>query len=507
MDGVVTKTGKVHAAAWKQLFDEYLQRRSERTGEMFRPFDIDSDYRLFVAERPCYDGVSTFLKARGIELPWGNASDAADAETICGLGNKKRDLFQRHLHAGSVERYESTVALIRKMRERGMRTAIVTASKSCVAVLQAAGVLDLFDARVDGSDTERLGLHGKPAPDIFLEAARQLGVEPACAAVVEDAILGVEAANAGRFGTVIAVDRTGHAAELQKAGANVVVRDMAEVGMRPEVPNETDVRELPSAMQCLAEIGAFAAKKKPAVFLDFDGTLTAIVSRPEDAVISAAMRGAVRALAARCQVAVISGRDLADVRALVGIDGILYAGSHGFEIAGAAGQRLEYEAGKDMAPVLDQAQKEVEAVLAGVKGAQVQRKKFSLALHYRNVEPQDQEQVRQAGEHALSLHRGLRMTAGKKVWEIQPDVDWNKGKALEWIMTALKLDSCSNLPLFIGDDLTDEDAFQAVWDRGIGIIVRDEARLTKATYALESTEEVQGFLEGLTGYLSGEVAG
>jgi len=204
---------------------------------------------------------------------------------------------------------------------------------------------------------------------------------------------------------------------------------------------------------------------------------------------------------------VVSGRDLQDVRALVGIDEILYAGSHGFEIAGPAGRRIEYDAGKDLLPVLDQVQKGVEAELAGVKGAQVERKKFSLALHYRNVEAHDQDRVRQAAEHALLQHRGLRVTAGKKVWDIQPDVDWNKGKALEWIMAALKLDSCANLPLYIGDDVTDEDAFRAVWDGGIGIVVRDEPRLTMAEYALDNTKEVQGFLEGLTAYLSGEVAG
>ena len=507
LDGVVTKTAKVHAAAWKQLFDDYLQRRAAESNEPFHPFDIGNDYRQYVDGRPRYDGVSTFLKSRGIELPWGDASDAAGKETICGLGNRKNSLFQERLAAQGVERYESTIALIKKIRERGMRTAIVTSSKNCVPVLQAAGALDLFDARVDGSDSERIGLNGKPAPDIFLEAARQLDVEPACAIVVEDAISGVEAGNAGKFGTVIGVDRAGYAGALRKAGANVVVQDLAEVCMRAESPSKTDARELPSAMDCLAGIGALAVKKRLLVFLDYDGTLSPIVRRPEDAVLSERMRAAVRALAARCSVAVVSGRDLADVRALVGIDEILYAGSHGFEIAGPAGRRIEYDAGKDLLPVLDQVQKEVEAELAGVKGAQVERKKFSLALHYRNVEAHDQDRVRQAAENALLQHGGLRVTAGKKVWDIQPDVDWNKGKALEWIMAALKLDSCANLPLYIGDDVTDEDAFRAVWDGGIGIVVRDEPRLTMAEYALDNTKEVQGFLEGLTAYLSGEVAG
>lgn len=506
LDGVVTKTAKVHAAAWKHLFDDYLQQRAARYGEVYRPFDIDADYELYVDGRPRYDGVSTFLRARGIELPGGAASDAAGEETICGLGNRKNDLFQERLAAEGVERYESTAVLIRKLRERGVRTAIVTSSKNCTAVLGAAGMLELFDAMVEGADSERLSLHAKPAPDIFLEAARQLGVAPACAIVVEDAIAGVEAGKAGRFGTVIGVDRAGHGEALRRAGANVVVRDLAEVSVRQPSPKEMNTRELPSAMNCLDDISALAATKRLAVFLDYDGTLTPIVRRPEEAVLSEPMRAAIRALAERCTVAVVSGRDLKDVRAMVGIDQVLYAGSHGFEIVNSAGGHFEYAAGRAMLPVLNQVQKEVEAALEEVHGAQVERKRFSVALHYRNVEPREQERVLHAARHALLRHRGLRVTAGKKVWEIQPDVEWNKGKALEWIMAALKLDSCATLPVFIGDDITDEDAFRAVWDRGIGVVVRDEPRSTAAEYALDNTGEVRSFLERLTACITGEAA-
>lgn len=506
LDGVVTKTARVHAAAWKELFDDYLRRRAQANGEAFRPFDTDSDYRLYVDGRPRYEGVATFLKSRGIELPRGAATDAAGEETVCGLGNRKNELFRQQLARHGVERYESTVALIKKLRARGVRTGIVTSSKNCVAVLRAAEVLELFDAKVDGGDAERLGLKGKPAGDIFVEAARQLGVEPACAIVVEDAIAGVEAGNAGGFGTVIGVDRTGHGAELRRAGANVVVKDLAEVDVRAEEPAKRDVGKLPAAMDCLDEIGALVSKKRPLVLLDYDGTLTPIVQRPEDAVLGEAMRAAIRTLAGHCKVAVVSGRDLEDVRALVGLDEIVYAGSHGFEIAGAGGRRFEYEAGKALLPALDDAQKEVEAALKDVAGAQVERKKFSLALHYRNVAEQDQGRVKEAAERALRRHEGLRVTAGKKVWDIQPDVEWNKGKAVEWIMAALEMDSCATLPVYIGDDITDENAFGAVWERGIGIVVRDEPRLTEAAYALDDSEEVRRFLEGLTEHLAGEVA-
>jgi trehalose 6-phosphate phosphatase len=229
LDGVVTRTAEVHAEAWKQLFDEYLAARARRLGEPFRPFDRSSDYRRFVDGKPRYEGVASFLGSRGIELPFGSSEDPEERETVCGLGNRKNRYFQEALARRGVDPYPSTLELIAALRRRGVRTAIVSSSRNCAAVLEAAGIRELFDAKVDGVDAAELGLPGKPDPAVFIDAARRLGVDPAHAAVVEDAIAGVEAGRRGGFGLVVGVDREAQFEALVAAGADVVVGDLGEL--------------------------------------------------------------------------------------------------------------------------------------------------------------------------------------------------------------------------------------------------------------------------------------
>jgi beta-phosphoglucomutase family hydrolase len=232
LDGVVTRTAKLHVAAWKAMFDDYLRRRAESRGEAFQPFDPVVDYRRYVDGKPRQAGVVDFLASRGILLPSGRPDDPPERDTVYGLGNRKNRLYLKRMAEQGVETYPSTLALIRALRSRGFRTAVVTASKNCTEVLDTAGIAGLFDARVDGLTLEERGLAGKPAPDSFLEAARRLGAEPARAVVLEDAIAGVAAGQAGGFGCVIGVDRAGQAEALRRAGADVVVADLAEVGAR-----------------------------------------------------------------------------------------------------------------------------------------------------------------------------------------------------------------------------------------------------------------------------------
>ena len=229
MDGVVTQTAVAHAAAWKQLFDDFLRARSERTGEPFREFDVQADYRPYVDGMPRSDGVRRFLASRLIELPEGTPSDPPDAETVYGLGNRKNGYFMRHVEREGVAPFETTVALIRGLRERGIRTAIISASENATVVLTSAGVIDLFDVQVDGTDSKRLGLAGKPDPAIFLEAARELHVQPRHAVVVEDALAGVEAGRAGGFGLVVGIDRVGLGSAMADRGADIVVGDLGEL--------------------------------------------------------------------------------------------------------------------------------------------------------------------------------------------------------------------------------------------------------------------------------------
>jgi beta-phosphoglucomutase family hydrolase len=229
LDGVLTKTAKVHAAAWKAMFDDYLRARSERTGEPFVAFDEAADYDEYVDGKPRYEGVASFLGSRRIELPRGEPTDPPDAETIDGLGNRKNELVLRMIHDDGVQPYEGSVRYVKAARDAGLRRAVVSSSTNCRDVLAAAGIEDLFEARIDGVVAEREHLQGKPAPDTFLAGARALEVEPAEAAVFEDALAGVAAGRAGRFGFVVGVDRAGQADALREHGADVVVQDLGDL--------------------------------------------------------------------------------------------------------------------------------------------------------------------------------------------------------------------------------------------------------------------------------------
>jgi beta-phosphoglucomutase family hydrolase len=229
LDGVLTQTAKVHAAAWKQMFDEYLKGRAERTGEEFVPFDQRSDYGTYVDGKPRYEGVQSFLESRGIDLLRGKPTDPPDAETVDGLGNRKNELVLKLIHDQGVEPYEGSVRYLHAARDAGMRRAVVSSSTNCKDVLEAAGIEDLLEVRMDGVVAEREHLKGKPAPDTYLKAAEMLGSEPRRCAVYEDALAGVESGRAGNFGCVVGVDRVGQAEALKEHGADVVVQDLAEL--------------------------------------------------------------------------------------------------------------------------------------------------------------------------------------------------------------------------------------------------------------------------------------
>lgn len=234
LDGVLTKTASVHASAWKKLFDGFLRERAARAGETFVPFDIGADYRRYVDGKPRHDGVASFLQARGIALPLGSVDDGPQVGTIHGLGSLKDRYFLEQLHEAGVKVYEPAIELVRTLRALEIQTAVVSSSRNCAAVLEAAGIAQLFDTRVDGLDLRRQSLKGKPAPDAFCEAARRLDVEPPRAVVVEDAVAGVTAGRAGGFGCVIGVDLGGHSQALREAGADIVVTSLAQVQIAAE---------------------------------------------------------------------------------------------------------------------------------------------------------------------------------------------------------------------------------------------------------------------------------
>jgi beta-phosphoglucomutase family hydrolase len=229
LDGVLTQTAKVHAAAWQEMFDDFLRQRAESSGQPFVPFDPVADYDKYVDGKPREDGTRSFLQARGISLPEGSDSDPPGTPTIAGLSSQKNEIVLRRIEAGGVQVYPGSVRYLRAVGEAGLLRAVVTSSANSASVLAAAGLSDQFDVVVDGVVARQEGLAGKPAPDSYLAAARKLGVSPGEGVVYEDALAGVAAGRAGRFGFVVGVDRVGQADELREAGASIVVRDLAEL--------------------------------------------------------------------------------------------------------------------------------------------------------------------------------------------------------------------------------------------------------------------------------------
>jgi beta-phosphoglucomutase family hydrolase len=229
LDGVLTQTAKAHAAAWKRMFDAYLRERGKARGEQLRPFDAVGDYDEYVDGKPRYEGVASFLRSRGIELPDGSPEDSPGTPTVHGLGNRKNEILLEIVRDEGVKPYPGSVRYVRAVAAAGLSRAVVSSSSNCREILAGAGIAELFDAVVDGTDAERERLRGKPAPDMFLAGARALSIAPARAAVFEDALAGVAAGHAGGFAIVVGVDRVGQAAELRAHGADVVVGDLGEL--------------------------------------------------------------------------------------------------------------------------------------------------------------------------------------------------------------------------------------------------------------------------------------
>jgi len=498
LDGVITQTAKVHAKAWKKLFDTYLENRAARENQEYIPFDADKEYRTYVDGKPRYDGVESFLKSRGIDLPRGNPSDDPGKETIYGLGNKKNEIFNASLQKQGPEVYEDTLSLMYELKKQGWKMAVISASKNCIPVLEAVGISDWFDTVVEGVLSQELGIKGKPEPDIFFEAARRMSVTAQRTAVFEDATAGVSAAKKGGFFQVIGVNRADNDGILKKAGADVVFSDLCDIRINDRRPvRKKQMASLPPALDHIPEILQQAEQRKIALFLDYDGTLTPIVNDPDKAFLDENTRQTLEKVAGKWVVAVISGRDLQAIQNFVQLDNLYYAGSHGFDISGPADLTLEMQKGKEFLPVLDKARGHLEKKLTRIPGAAIERKQFSIAIHYRNVKQTDTQSVKQAVRHVQAEHPELRITEGKKVFELQPDIEWHKGKALTWLMEKLTLHLDTYYPMYMGDDITDEDAFESLKTIGTSIVVKGSSHPTSADFVLENTRETAAFLENL----------
>jgi len=510
LDGVITKTAIVHFKAWKQAFDEYLRLRESRDKESFQEFTHQKDYLPFVDGKPRYQGVKSFLESRGINLPFGDPQDSPDQETVCGIGNRKNIKFKEVLMSQGVEVYPSTIKLIKGLKDSGVRVGVASSSKNCQYILEAANIEGLFETRVDGLVSMELGLKGKPDADIFVKAAYNLNSLPCETVVVEDATSGVLAGRNGGFGLVLGVAREHNMQDLFDNGADVVVDDLGKIDLdfinewfaiKPisihsqNLSVNKDSRINSRYGQSFSKL--MSTNKLPAFFLDYDGTLTPIVSRPDQAVLSESMKKVLNQLINKYTVAIVSGRSRTDVEKLIGIEGLFYAGNHGFDIKGPGLSMVLPEA-ESIIPIINEITAKFKDKFSQVKGAIVEEKKFSVALHYRLVEKEEKiNMMKEEVEKVVSSQKLLRLMHGKKVFEVLPAVDWNKGKAILRVMQSLGVSWDKNTVIYLGDDTTDEDAFRVIRSRGIGILVSSENKISWADFCIESPLEVERFFNSL----------
>lgn len=517
LDGVITKTARLHFQAWKSMFDDYLKSAQKSGGAEFKEFTHEQDYLPYVDGKPRYEGVKSFLNSRGINLPFGDINDAPDKKTICGLGNKKNAEFVQYLQAGKTEVYPSTIKLVKKLKEKGLKVGVASSSKNCADILNYAGISDLFETVVDGKVSAKLGLKGKPEGDIFVRAAQNMNIKPERSIVVEDATSGVAAGKNGGFGLVIGIGRKNNIQDLLKEGADVAVSDLEDLeGMELEdfflkqpsylfdfwdktpgkILTERGEIKLPSGKALFNPLffkkakTFFSQEKETVFFLDYDGTLTPIVDKPSMATLSEEMKGILRELNKKFKVAIVSGRSREDVENLVGIEELLYAGNHGFDIKGKDLNLIMPEVLKFM-PLIEKITEELNSKLSSIDGVIIEKKKFSAAVHYRLANKEKLPFIRKEVDAILEKETSLRLMKGKKVFELLPEIDWDKGKALMWIMKALNISWETHNIIYIGDDTTDENAFRILRARGTGILVSTKPKASFSDFFVNSTDEVK----------------
>ncbi|WP_443677752.1 trehalose-phosphatase [Mycobacterium interjectum] len=382
------------------------------------------------------------------------------------------------------EARDSTVPLLRRLRDAGVATAVYSPGRDCAQLLRAAGIDDLVGV-VDGD----------PA-----ETANRLGVRPVRCVVIDRDPAGLKAARDSGFGLVIGLTRNGDADELLSCGADTVVADLAGISVKS---GGAAMSRITDALQAYDQVKELAANRLPVVFLDFDGTLSEIVAHPGSASLVEGAAEALRALAAQCPVAVVSGRDVGDLRGRVGVDGVWYAGSHGLELVAPDGTTHQNAAASGVVGALARAADRLAETLSDVPGTVVERKRFGIAIHYRHVDPDVVDRVIVAARE-LGRSEGLRATPGRKAIELRPIMDWDKGTTLSWLLQRIvgsdAPDPGTVLPVYIGDDITDEDAFDAVQFDGLGIVVRDDEdgdRTSAALFSLENPSAVTDFVRRL----------
>lgn len=483
MDSVLTRMAALHERAWQVAFNEYFDlccRTENQQAELSH-----DEYRQYLDGKLRYQGATDLLQARHLKLPMGTVEDEPGAQTVCGIGNRKEKVLIELLERGGVAVFADALSALRRWRLSGIKLAAISASCNCQSVLRIVELEKYLDVIVDGEQARELGLGSKK--EMMLEAAKRLGVEPASTAVLEDTAAGIRAGVEGRFGLTVGVNRNHHAAELEHAGADAVVWSLTALRFP---------RSLPSALHAAEQILSPHPEKPLAIFLDFDGTLAPIVEDPRHVKLSDSVISTLRSLSGLCTLGLISGRDRMDLQERVGIDGLLYAGNHGLDIAGPGYEKSLPEA-EAAVPQIERATERLREALETIPGAIIERKRFGVAVHFRQVRSDvERQQIKRVVDTVLA-DTELRMREGKQVLELEPAVAWDKGDAVEWFLETTELDADHVLVIYIGDDETDEDVFAALAGRGVSIVVDEKLSNSLADYRLADPDEVAHFLQRL----------
>jgi alpha,alpha-trehalase len=360
-------------------------------------------------------------------------------------------------------------------------------------ILGKTGLSNEFDVRIDGIEAERLELSSKPDPYILWEVARRLGIEPEQTIVIEDSVVGVTASSRGRFGLTIGIDDGEQQQLMLEHGADYVLRDLCRLHVDG---TSGDDEFSPPFLAEMELISNQLADKQPALFLDYGGTLTPAKQNPEIAELSKKMRHALRQVAKLMPLTIVSGRDVEDLRNRVGLPELIYAGSHGLEILGHD-LHLELPEGIDVLEDLDEAMAELSRLLGEFPDVSIERKRFAIVLRYKERDMLSTAHLEATIEQVKMQLPRLRKIGGKQVFELLPNIDWNKGRAVKWLLAEMGLEGPDKLPLYIGDDVTDEDAFRSLRGVGIGILVAKRPQPSMATYRISDSNDVLKLLHHL----------
>ena len=496
MDGVVTQTATVHFKAWKTAIMAFLEKLNEN--------DIvftEQDYFHYLDGMPRQEGLAHYLHSKSQLFPKIKTLYQNLERCIEVIGTEKNTLFCELIATESVRPFPDTLEFIDFLLTNNYQIALITSSKNCAAILGSAGIEHIFPIIVDGLTTESLNIPGKPNPGIFLEAAKRMGLKPQECLVVEDALAGVAAAKAGNFGGVIALDRHQKLrADFSDLNPDYLLPDLS----RKQFPLYEFLKAPPkpqTGFQALNLINELLEKQYHLlIFSDFDGTLTPIVNTPSQAILSSSMRGCLNELNSNFPVIIVSGRALHDLKERIHLATLSYAGNHGLEFKSMIPELSSYCFGEEYKKIMSQVEDDLQRLLNEVPGCIIENKQLTLSIHYRLVDSSFHPFIKEAVGNILNKYPQLDDFCGKKVFELRPRIKWNKGYAAHFIFNHFRQTYPHTVPIYLGDDTSDEDAFAAFNCNGITIKVTAELSTTAAHYFLESPGEVERFLNQINQY-------